>query len=64
MDKDFDIPEDLPKVLRRKTRQGAAFVEHAPTLNVKGGKISHEAIGIRNRGEDIAALVQALRRLL
>ena len=57
------LPDTVDPVLTRKTKQGAAFVSHAPTLEIKDGELMHEAIGIRDDPAEMASVVRALVRI-
>jgi len=56
----FHLPDDWGPVLTRSTRQGAAFVEHAPKLTIEAGALVHEAIGVRCVPGEIVEVVDAL----
>jgi hypothetical protein len=56
----FTLPAELDPVLTRETKQGMAFVSHAPRIEVRADGLVHEAIGIRDDPAEIAAVVRAL----
>lgn len=60
----FEVPDDWGPVLSAKTKQGMAFVAHAPKMTVEGTTLTHEAIGIRSNAAEILATVEALLDLV
>ena len=56
----FRIPDAWGPVLSAKTKQGMAFVAHAPKMKVNDTTLTHEAIGIRSESAEIKATVEAL----